>query len=168
MSINVHIINFRLLHEIKILFLRDLLLEHFHFLLILLNTVMDAVNQDVSIYDLLLGESMGSLLVSETASSSRSNKRTLLCDLDFLGFYRCSLNIISDGKCGAVNVHFNFGFFWLSNFRNRSIWLRNISNWLLLLGRYDIGFRLIVNELASHSIWTVPIGAILFAKFSLV
>ena len=73
MSINVHVINFRLLHEIKILFLCDLLLEHFHFLLILLNTVMDAVNQDVSIYDLLLGESMGSLLVSETASSSCSN-----------------------------------------------------------------------------------------------
>ena len=70
-SIYVHVVDFWQLNVVQILFLSHFLLKHFGLLLILLDTVVDAVNQDVSVDDLLLSESVRSLLVAEAPGTGR-------------------------------------------------------------------------------------------------
>lgn len=70
-SIYVHVVDFWQLNVVQILFLSHFLLKHFGLLLVLLDTVVDAVNQDVSVDDLLLSESVRSLLVAEAPGTGR-------------------------------------------------------------------------------------------------
>ena len=70
-SIYVHVVDFWQLNVVQILFLSHFLLKHFGLLLVLLDTVVDAVNQDVSVDDLLLSESVRSLLVAEAPGAGR-------------------------------------------------------------------------------------------------
>lgn len=70
-SIYVHVVDFWQLNVVQVLFLSHFLLKHFGLLLVLLDTVVDTMNQDVSVDDLLLSESVRSLLVAETSGPSR-------------------------------------------------------------------------------------------------
>lgn len=70
-SIYVHVVDFWQLNVVQILFLSHFLLKHFGLLLVLLDTIVDAVNQDVSVDDLLLSESVRSLLVAEAPGTGR-------------------------------------------------------------------------------------------------
>lgn len=69
LSVDVHVVDLWLLDTLELLLLGHLLLEHFHLLLVLLDTHIDAVSKDISINDLSLGDGKGSLLVSKASSS---------------------------------------------------------------------------------------------------
>lgn len=72
-GIYVHVVDFRLLNIVQILFLSHFLLKHFGLLLVLLNTIVNAVNKYVPVDDLFLSERVRGLLISESTSASGSN-----------------------------------------------------------------------------------------------
>ena len=72
-SINIHILEIRLLYEIQIPLFGDLFLEHLSLLLIFLDTHPERMNQNISIDNLGFGQRVGGLLVTQTASSGKYN-----------------------------------------------------------------------------------------------
>ena len=163
LCINVHVVNFWLLNKIKVLFLRNFLLVHFHFFLIFLDTVVNAMNKDISVNYFLLSESMGRLFVTK-ASSSRgggNSTRCLFSDHNFLFFNSGCLNIVTNRKSGTIYIHFNF---LLTDICCICLSL----DWFLCLRSRDIGFRGVMDKLASHSIWAISVCTELFTKLGFV
>lgn len=162
-SIYVHVVDFWLLNKIQILFLCHFLLKHLGLLLVLLDTVVDAMYQDVSVNDLFLSKSLWGLLVAKTASTSGCSNSSLwlLDDLNFLGFWLGNLRLVWNIKGRRIDAHLRFLFIILSTR------IRHSSRQCLLLSA-NIDLRKVMDELASHSIWAVSIRAVFFAELSLV
>lgn len=121
------------------------------------------MNKDVSVNDFLLSESMRRLFVAKTSSTRSSSNCTwsLFGNHNFLFFYSGCLNVVTNRKSGTVNVHFNLLL--------TDIWWISVSlDWCLLSRRRDIGLRGVMDKLASHSIWTISVGAELLTKLGFV
>jgi hypothetical protein len=69
LGVDVHVVDFWLLDEIKILLLGHFLLEHFHFFLIFLDAVVNTMDQDISVNYFLFGKCVRCLFVSEPTST---------------------------------------------------------------------------------------------------
>jgi hypothetical protein len=68
LSVYVHVVELWLLNRFELLLLGDLLLEHLHFLLVLLDAHVGAVSKNVSVDDLGGSENLGGLFIAEATS----------------------------------------------------------------------------------------------------
>lgn len=123
--------------------LDDLLVIHLRFFLVFLNTDVDVVDKDFSIWDIFFLENLRCLHVSESTCS------------------RCFL------YWGFVN--YLFSCLWTSRNKDYSFsthWVLFLSIFLFLL--FLIWILKLMNKLTSHSIWAISIRTIFLAQLSFV
>lgn len=159
-----------------------LIVIHLELLLVLLHTHFDAVHEDLLVVDLLDGQSDHALLVAEAADilalrrggcyGSRVSRHKRLSTGVDLGGLRLSLNIGRGNRLPLLD-DLAIDLSGSSRGLSRSNLLLDLFTLVRLLSK-DLslhggaGIRDVMNELASHTVRAVAVGAVLLAELGLV